>query len=83
MNTMVLTDHPNNRQWIILKISFLNISADAAAFVNVDEDTSAILGKVGGWFQIEGRLKNFERLSYQSSLFNVVFELGWIIEQNV
>ena len=37
---MVLTDHPNNRQWIILKISFLNISADAAAFVNVDEDTS-------------------------------------------
>ena len=40
MNTMVLTDHPNNRQWIILKISFLTISADAAAFVNVDEDTS-------------------------------------------
>ena len=52
MNTMVLTDHPNNRQWIILKISFLTISADAAAFVNVDEDTSAILSKVVVGFKL-------------------------------
>ena len=73
-------DHPTNRQWIILQISFLTISADAAAFVNVDEDTSPQQG--GGPFQIERSLKKFERLSYQSSLLNVVFELGWIIEQN-
>ena len=52
MNTMVLTDHPNNRQWIILKISFLTISADAAAFVNVVEDTSAILSKVVVGFKL-------------------------------